>query len=111
MPGNLVFVACHLHKDSAAQVWNEKLVVREPGDHADGFRSEPEADAHRASRKRICGEAPRQLDRADHARPIIVSLHGMTGMRLHQEFTSLGIRSTFRMDDCSCDFESLRGIS
>ena len=105
MPGDFVFVARHLHEDAAAQIRDERLVVREPGDRADGLRPEPKADAHRASRKRILGESPRQLDRADHARAIVVGLHGMTGMRLHKELTRFGIRSAFGMDDRGGDFE------
>ena len=110
MPGDFVFVARHLHEDAAAQIRDERLVVREPGDGADGLRSKPKADAHRASRKWILRESPRQLDRADHARAIVVGLHGMTGMRLHEELPCFGIWSTFRVDDCRRDFESLLGV-
>ena len=31
-------------------------------------------------------------------------------MRLHEEFTCIGIGSPFGMDDCRRDFESLRGV-
>ncbi len=111
VPGDLIFVASHLHENSAAQIGDERLVVREPGNRADGLGSKPEADAHRTSGKRILGKAPRQLDRADHARAIVVGLHGVTGMRLHEEFTCLGIRSAFGMDDRRGDFESLLWVS
>ena len=59
MPGDLVFVACHFHEDAAAQVLNEMFVVRELNNGADGLRSKPEADAHRAS-----GQAAFQPDGA-----------------------------------------------
>ena len=107
MPGNFIFVARHLHEDAAAQIRDEILVVREPGDRADGLRSKPKADAHRASRKRIFRESPRQLDRADHARAIVVGLHGVTGMRLHKELARFGIGSAFGVDNRGGDFESL----
>lgn len=87
MPCNFIFVARHLHENSAAQIRDERLVVREPGDRADGLGSKPKADAHRASGKRILCESPRQLDRADYARAVVVGLHRVTRMRLHKELT------------------------
>ncbi len=107
MPGDLVLIARHLHENAAAQIRDERLVVRKPGDRADGLRSKPEADTHRASRKRILSEPPRQLDRADHTRAIVIGLHGMTGMRLHKELARFGIRSAFGMNDRRGNFESL----
>src|SRR5215211_6859410 len=110
MPGDLILIARHLHKDPTAQIWDERLVVRQPGDRADRLRPEPEADAHRTRRQWILGESARQLDRADHPRPVVVSLHGMTGMRLNKEFTRIGIRSTFGMNNSGGDSETLPGI-
>ena len=110
MPRNLILIARHLHEDTAAQIRDERLVVREPGDGADGLGSKPKADAHRASGKRILRESPRQLDGADHARAIVVGLHGVTGMRLHKELARFGVGSALRMDNCCGNFESLLGI-
>src|SRR3990170_7265382 len=93
MPSDLILITCHLHEDSAAQIRDERLVVCEPGNRADGLGSKPKADAHRASGKRILGEPPRQLNRANHARAIVVGLPGMTGMRLHKELARVGVGS------------------
>src|ERR1044071_3205444 len=111
MPGNFVLIASHLHEDATAQIRNKRLVVREPGDRADRLRSEPKTDAHRSHRKWILGESPRQLDCADHAGAIVVSLHGMTGVCLNKELARIAIWSAFRMDDRSGNFESLCGVS
>jgi hypothetical protein len=110
MPRDLILIARHLHEDAAAQIRDERLVVREPGDGADGLGSKPKADAHRASGKRILRKPPRQLDGADHARAIVIGLHGVTGMRLHKELARFGIRSALGMDDRGGDFESLLGV-
>lgn len=110
MKCNFVFIARHLQKDSATQIWDERLVMRQPGDRADGLGSKPKADAHRASGKRILRQPPRQLDRADHARAVVVGLHGVTGMRLHKKLARFGVRSALRMDDRRSDFESLFGV-
>src|SRR6185369_544874 len=91
MPGNLIFIAGHFHEDSTAQVWNQCLVVGEPGNCANGLWSEPKADAHRSRRKRIPGKPPRQLDCADHTCAIVVRLHRMTGVRLHEELPCFGV--------------------
>ena len=85
--------------------------MREPGDRADGLGSKPKADAHRASGQRVFSESSRQFNRADHARAIVIGLHGVTGMRLHKELARVGIRSAFGMNNCCCDFESLLGVS
>ncbi len=107
MPRDLILIARHLHEDSAAQIWDERLVVREPRDGADGFGSKPKADAHRTSGKRILRKSPRQLDGADHACAIVIGLHGVTGMRLHKELTCVGVGSALRMDNRGGNFESL----
>src|SRR5689334_6499552 len=109
VPGDLILIAGHLHEDPASQIWDQRLVVGEPGNRADGLRPEPKADAHRASRKRILSEAPRQLDRADDTRAVIIRLHRMTGMRLHKELAGFGIRSARRVNDRGRNFESLPG--
>src|SRR6266498_2050983 len=110
MPGDFILIACHLHEDSTAQIRDERLVVREPGNRANSLWSKPKTDAHRARGKRILGESSCQLDYADHACAIVVGLHGVTGVCLHKKLARLGIRSTFRVDDRSGDFESLLRI-
>src|SRR5688572_9214519 len=110
MPCNLVLIARHLHEDAAAQIRDERLVVRKPGNCADGLGSKPKADAHRASGKRILGEPPRQLNCTNYPRAIVVGLHRMAGMRLHEEFARFGIRSAFGMNDRAGNFESLLWI-
>src|SRR5215212_5821507 len=99
MPGDLVLVACHLHKDPAAQIRDQRLIVRQPGNRTDRLGSKPKTDAHRASRERILSETPRQLDRADHTRPVVIRLHRMTGMCLYQELACFQIHSTLWVDD------------
>jgi hypothetical protein len=59
--------------------------------------------------KRLFSESARQFNRADHARAIVIGLHGVTGMRLHKELARFGVRSAFGMDNCRRDFESLLG--
>src|SRR6266496_4743685 len=93
MPCDSVLIARHLHEDTAAQMRDERLVMREPGNRADSLWSKPKADAHRTSRKRILSKSPRQLNRADNTRTIVISLHGVTSMRLHKKFAYFRIQS------------------
>ena len=110
MPCNFIFVARHLHEDAAPQLRDEQLVVCEPGDRTNRLRTEPKADTHRAGGQGIFSETPRQLDRADHTRAIVIGLHRVTGVSLHKEFACFGVGSAFGVDDRGSDFESQRGI-